>query len=239
MNVAILPARGGSKRIPKKNISLFEGKPLISYSITAAKRSGVFDRIIVSTDSDEIAETAKKFGAEVPFVRPGELSDDHTATVPVVLHALDWLIENRYDVRALCCIYPTAPFIRAEDLKRGYRMLCEKSAASAFSVTTFAYPIFRALKINQNGRVRMIQPEYMNARSQDLPEAYHDAGQFYWADPARLQETISFMSEDALPVIIPRYLVQDIDTQEDWITAEHMFRSLRQKGLLDRLDSAE
>ena len=226
MKVAIIPARSGSKRIPNKNIKRFAGRPMISYSIEAAKKSKLFDWIIVSTDSDAIAEISRQWGAESPFRRPQELSDDYTATGPVVLHALHWMLDKRYDVRVICCIYATAPFLRAEDLVRGYQTMCENCAASAFSVTTFKYPIFRSLKIDSDGRLSMIWPEYLNSRSQDLPEAYHDAGQFYWADAKRFITNKRFLSKDAFPVILPRYLVQDIDTLEDWETAERMYLSL-------------
>lgn len=232
IRAAIIPARGGSKRIPGKNIKLFAGRPIISYSINAARESGLFDRIMVSTDSSEIAEVARSFGAEVPFVRPPELSDDFAGTVPVLVHALKWLGENDSPADCFCCIYATAPFVRAEHILMGYEILKKNKAASAFSVTTFPYPIMRALKIDSCGNMEMIWPEHENTRSNDLPEAYHDAGQFYWADTSKFLLNRSLISKDAAAVIIPRYLVQDIDTPEDWETAEKMYRALQTENIV-------
>lgn len=225
--IAVIPARGGSKRIPHKNIKEFCGKPMIAYSIEAAKNAGIFDRIIVSTDSEKIAFTAKEFGADVPFMRPCELADDHTGTDAVILHALKWLMEDREKIDYICCIYATAPFVRAEYIIKGYNILRDNNAASCFSVTTYPFPIFRSLKINDNGRLEMFWPEYRETRSQDLTEAYHDAGQFYWADVKSYLKEKQFYSKDAVPVILPRYLVQDIDTPEDWETAEKMYSVLQ------------
>ena len=225
--VAVIPARGGSKRIPHKNIKPFCGKPMIAYSIEAAKDAGIFDRIIVSTDSKEIALIAKDFGAEVPFMRPAELADDHTGTDAVILHALKQLIEGGAKIDYICCIYATAPFVKAEYIIKGYNILRDNNAASCFSVTTYPFPIFRSLKINNQNRLEMFWPEYKETRSQDLIEAYHDAGQFYWADVKKYLKEKQFYSKDAVPVILPRYLVQDIDTPEDWETAEKMYWVLK------------
>lgn len=225
--VAIIPARGGSKRIPKKNVRAFAGKPMIAYPIRAALDAGVFDRVIVSTDSDEIAEVALAQGAEVPFRRPPELSDDRTATAPVLVHALEWLRANGTPADYACCIYATAPFVRASDVVDGLTILKAANAATAFSVTSFAFPIFRALKVTDAGTLAMFWPEHRLTRSQDLPEAYHDAGQFYWMDVARFLVEPNLYSADARPVILPRHLVQDIDTPEDWTMAEHMYQALR------------
>ena len=225
--VAIIPARGGSKRILDKNIKLFVGQPIISYSIKAAQAVDLFDRIIVSTDSEEIAEVAKTCGAEVPFIRPAELADDFTGTVPVLIHALNWLSEHDSAVDYFCCIYPTAPFIQPEHIIEGFNLLKIRNATTAFSVTTFSYPIFRALKIGEDDRVEMFWPEHENSRSNDLPEAYHDAGQFYWGNTKRFLTEKKLFSSDSVPVILPRYLVQDIDTLEDWETAEKMYSALQ------------
>jgi len=230
VTVAIIPARGGSKRIPNKNVRLFAGQPMIAYPIRAAKESGLFDRIIVSTDSDEIADTAIAHGAEAPFRRPKELSDDHTATAPVIVHALNWLKDSGTPAAQACCIYATAPFVRAQDITRGLRILKEAHAATAFTVTTFAFPIFRALKVTGDGALAMFWPEHRMIRSQDLPEAFHDAGQFYWMDVARFLADPNLYSADARPIVLPRYLVQDIDTPEDWITAETMYRALQTRA---------
>ncbi|HDY86641.1 MAG TPA: pseudaminic acid cytidylyltransferase [bacterium] len=222
MIVAIIPARSGSKRIPGKNIRMFSGKSIISYSIEAATKANVFDRIIVSTDSYYIGAVAKVCGAEVPFKRPANLSDDHTGTAEVIAHAISWLKENGCAVNYACCIYPTAPFIKPEYIRRGYELLREKKATTAVSVTTYPYPILRSLKLNDDGRIEMIWPENYSKRSQDLPEAYHDAGQFYWVDAERFLVEKTFFSKDSIPVMLPRFLVQDIDTEEDWSIAERM-----------------
>jgi len=221
--VAIIPARAGSKRIPDKNIKIFAGLPMIAHSIRAAQKSGVFDRIIVSTDSDAIMEVAKRFGAEVPFRRPAELADDHTGTDAVIIHALNWLAEHDQPARYACCIYATAPLIRPEYISRGLEVMREHEATSVFSVATYPYPIFRSLKLNDRGRVEMVWPENLSKRSQDLPDVFHDAGQFYWCDVEKYQREKRLLSSDALPILIPRYLVQDIDTPEDWEFAEKLF----------------
>ena len=223
--VAVIPARGGSKRIPDKNIKPFCGKPIIAYSIEAAKNAGIFDRIIVSTDSKEIASIAKDFGAEVPFMRPCELADDQTGTDAVILHVLKRLMEDGEKIDYICCIYATAPFAKAEYIIKGYNILRDNNAATCFSVTTYPFPIFRALKINNQNRLEMFWPEYRERRSQDLTEAYHDAGQFYWADAKKYLKEKQFYSKDAVSVVLPRHLVQDIDTIEDWNTAGLMFRA--------------
>ena len=228
--IAIVPARGGSKRIPNKNIKSFAGQPIISYSIKAAQAADLFDRIIVSTDSEEIAEVAKTYGAEVPFIRPAELADDFIGTIPVLLHALNWLSEHGFATDFFCCIYATAPFIHPEYIVKGFSLLKGKKASTAFSVTTFPYPISRALKIGGNGRIEMFWPEHENSRSNDLPEAYHDAGQFYWGNTEKFMRGKTFFSSDAIPIVIPRYLVQDIDTPEDWETAERMYSVLQMKS---------
>ncbi|MCK4791558.1 MAG: pseudaminic acid cytidylyltransferase [Desulfobacteraceae bacterium] len=232
MNVAIIPARGGSKRIPGKNIKNFAGKPIITYSIEAAKASGIFDRIIVSTDSEDITDVARSAGAEVPFARPSELSDDHTPTAPVLEHALSWLESEGCSVKYLCCIYPTAPFVRSEDLIKGYKLLVESNVSSVFSVTKFEFTIFRGLKINDEGFIEMFWPEHELTRSQDLPQAYHDAGQFYWLDSEKFLGYKRLYAKDAKPIILPRVLVQDIDTPEDWEIAEIMYQMCKEKELL-------
>lgn len=182
MKVCIIPARGGSKRIPRKNIKPFCGKPMIAWSIEAAKASGLFAHIIVSTDDTEIAKVAQKLGAEVPFMRPVELSDDYTGTTPVIGHATQWALDRNLDVAAVCCIYATAPFVQPDDIKRGWNALNSGDWDYAFSVTDFAAPIFRSFKKTTEGGIVMFFPEHFTTRSQDLPIALHDAGQFYWGD---------------------------------------------------------
>jgi N-acylneuraminate cytidylyltransferase len=227
MNIAIIPARGGSKRIPRKNIRRFAGKPMIVYSIEAVQASGLFDRIVVSTDDDEIAKVARSVGAEVPFMRPKALSDDLTGTGAVIKHAIQCLREGGAIPKFVCCIYATAPFLQMRYLRKGYEKLRQSDCAFAFSVTSFPFPIQRAVRINAEGRIEAIHPENTFKRSQDLEEAYHDAGQFYWGRTRAFMKDEMIFSEASIPVVIPRYLVQDIDTLEDWKRAELMFASLQ------------
>lgn len=238
MIAAVIPARGGSKRIPGKNIKFFAGTPMIAWSIEIAQASGLFDRIIVSTDSPDIAAVARAHGAEAPFVRPAELSDDHAATAPVLRHALEWLNANGPKVARLCCIYATAPFVRAQDLRQGLSLLDAHGATSVFSVTTFPFPVQRALRLTEDGRLTMLWPEFELTRSNDLVEAYHDAGQFYWLDADRFLIEGRMYAEDSRPVILPRHRVQDIDTPEDWERAERMFMTLGPHTLAPDGDSA-
>ncbi|MDU3814911.1 MAG: pseudaminic acid cytidylyltransferase [Pantoea sp.] len=229
MNVAIIPARGGSKRIPRKNIKNFCGLPMIAHTIKTAVESQIFDHIIVSTDDKEIAEVAAKYGATVPFMRPAELSDDFIGTVPVIAHAVDWLLQQGHAVSAACCIYATAPFVQKEDLISGLDILQKNALDYAFSVTSYAFPIQRALKIDSKGEIAMFSPEHYGTRSQDLTEAYHDAGQFYWGTAeAWLNNKPIFLSR-AAPVILPRKRVQDIDTAEDWERAEQLYHLLKEE----------
>ncbi len=227
MKLAIIPARGGSKRIPRKNVKLFCGKPMIAWSIDAAHASGLFDHIVVSTDDIEISEVAKAYGAEVPFMRPAALSDDHTGTSPVVAHAIEWYRAQGSMPDPVCCIYATAPFVSTADLQRGLQLLTDSGSDFAFSVTRYTFPIQRAIKLTEEGRVQMFQPEHFNTRSQDLEEAFHDAGQFYWGRAAAWIADKPVFSTDAMPVILPRQRVQDIDTPEDWERAEWMFKALQ------------
>lgn len=230
MKVAIIPARGGSKRIPRKNVRLFAGKPIIAHSIGAALDSGCFDRVIVSTDDVEIAAVAREWGAETPFVRPPELADDHTGTNAVVKHAINWLAEQDTPADYACCIYATAPFVQARYLQEGLARLLERRRGYAFSVTSFPFPIQRAIRINAEGAVEAIWPENIFRRSQDLEEAFHDAGQFYWGTTdAYLTDAVVF-SPASIPIVLPRHLVQDIDTFEDWRRAELMFRVIQEEA---------
>lgn len=226
MNLAIIPARGGSKRIPKKNIKNFCKKPIIAYSIETALASKLFDRVIVSTDDEEIAKVALSFGAEVPFLRPKELSDDFTGLEAIIEHALDALkLQNEY-YEFVCMIFATAPFLKKEYLQKGYEMIKQKDAWQALGVTTFTYPIQRAFMITKEKRCKMFYSEFFSSRSQDLEQAYHDAAQFYWYNFNKKPKDIPFGS-DTIPVEIPRYLVQDIDTEEDWIQAELMYTAYK------------
>ena len=231
MKVAVIPARGGSKRIPRKNIKEFCGKPMIAWSIGAALKSGCFDRLIVSTDDAEIAAVAKEWGAEVPFMRPTDLSDDHTGTIPVIAHAIRWLQQQGEAPEHVCCLYATAPFVESQDLIKGFQQLQEQRIDYVFSVTSYAFPIQRAIRITDSGRVVMFNPEHFNSRSQDLEEAWHDAGQFYWGTAEAWLENRIIFGEHSAPVILPRHRVQDIDTLEDWRRAELMFAALQEMEL--------
>lgn len=231
MKLAIIPARGGSKRIPRKNIKTFCGKPMIVWTIEAARLSGCFDRIIVSTDDAEIAEVARAHNADVPFIRPTNLSDDHTGTIPVIAHAIDWMSRNVIPVDFACCLYATAPFVRAEDIRRGFEVLQQSGAGYAFSVTSYPFPIQRAIRITADLRVEMFSPDHFNTRSQELEEAFHDAGQFYWGCAAAWLAGKSLFSHNAAPVPLPRYRVQDIDTAEDWERAEWLFKAMQSQAV--------
>ena len=220
MNIAIIPARGGSKRIPRKNIKEFCGKPMIAWSIDVAKASGLFEHIIVSTDDIEIAEVAKHWGAEVPFIRPAELSNDYAGTTEVVAHATQWALDHPLDINAVCCIYATAPFIQSDDLKQGLKALTSGEWEYAFTVTDFAAPIFRSFKQTAEGGIEMFFPEYFLSRSQDLPIALHDAGQFYWGRPSAWLEGKRIFDIHSTPIVLPRWRVQDIDNPDDWQRAE-------------------
>lgn len=205
---------------------LFAGLPMIAHSLRAVRAAGAFDRIIVSTDDEEIAAVARQHGGEVPFLRPAALADDFAGTDAVIGHALEWFSAQGGSAREFCCVYATAPFIRPTDIRRGRELLRQHQAATAFSVTTYPYTIFRSLKINAQERVEMLWPENFTKRSQDLPEVHHDAGQFYWADTAKYLVERRLFSINSVPVVIPRHLVQDIDTPEDWERAELMFQAL-------------
>lgn len=224
--VAIIPARGGSKRIPGKNIREFCGKPMIAWSIEVARSAGCFDRVLVSTDNNEIAAIAQDWGAETPFIRPETLADDYAGTTPVVAHALQWLIDSGQSVELACCLYATAPFVSATDLLLGLELLETRKANYSFSVTSFPYPIQRALRITETGGVAMFSPEYDSTRSQDLEEAWHDAGQFYWGTVCAWLNGYPVFDEQSVPVCLPRHRVQDIDTPEDWARAEWLFRAM-------------
>jgi N-acylneuraminate cytidylyltransferase len=232
MNICVIPARGGSKRIPRKNIKEFNGKPIIAYSIETALKSNCFEKVIVSTDDAEIAEVAIKYGAQVPFIRPTELSNDYAGTIPVIKHTIEWLEGHNTTIDNVCCLYATAPFIQSQTMSKAFQQLLETKADYCFSVTNYTFPIQRSIRITQDNKVDMFYPENFNVRSQDLEEAYHDAGQFYWGKAQAFKDELPIFSEAASPYILPRYLVQDIDTTEDWIRAEAMHVVLQETGLL-------
>jgi pseudaminic acid cytidylyltransferase len=227
LKLCVIPARGGSKRILRKNIRLFAGRPIIAWSIEAALESGLFDRVMVSTDDDEIAEVARVHGAEIPFQRPRDLADDHTGTNAVVKQALRWHADQGMSVDYACCLYATAPFIQAGALREGHDLLLDSGKSFVFSVTSYPFPIQRALRLNAAGEVEAMYPEYRTTRSQDLEPAWHDAGQFYWGRAAAFLNDEILFSPASLPVILPRHRVQDIDTEEDWLRAELMFKALQ------------
>jgi N-acylneuraminate cytidylyltransferase len=218
--VAVIPARGGSKRIPRKNIRPFAGKPMIGYSIESARRSGLFDRVVVSTDDPEISAVAREFGAEVPFTRPSALADDYAGTTEVIAHAVEWLSSRGTSLSEVCCIYPTAPFIQSEDLREGLRLMQTGRWRFVFAATRFAAPVHRAFCQTGDGGLEMLFPEKFTARSQDLPEVLHDAGQFYWGRAEAWQSHSKVYDRDSTVVSIPPWRVQDIDTEEDWRYAE-------------------
>jgi len=228
--VAVIPARGGSKRIPRKNIRPFAGKPIIAYSIAAARDCGLFDRIMVSTDDEEIASVARGCGAEAPFVRPKDLADDHTGTDAVVRHAIGWLAAEGAAVDYACCIYATAPFLQVRYLREGYDKLLASGRNYAFSITSFSFPVQWALRIAKAGTVEALHPEQILMRSQDVEGFFHDAGQFYWGRAQAYLDGVAPHFSAAVPIILPRHLVQDIDTPEDWRRAELMYQALRESG---------
>ncbi|MGE0052438.1 MAG: pseudaminic acid cytidylyltransferase [Arcobacter sp.] len=232
--IAVIPARGGSKRIPRKNIKDFHGKPLIAYSIEVALKSNLFDKVVVSTDDEEIAQISKKYGAEVPFLRPKELSDDFTGTGAVVNHTIDFLKEQGENYDFVCTIYATAPFLDEKYLIESFEKLKNSTAKNAFSCTSMPFPIQRTFKITENERCEMFWPENFMKRSQDLEEAYQDAGQFYWTNLNIKSNEITF-GKDSIPIVLPRYLVQDIDTAEDWIRAEYMYESIKKSQSIKKI----
>jgi N-acylneuraminate cytidylyltransferase len=229
MNVAIIPARGGSQRIPGKNIKAFCGRPILSYSIEVARNSRLFDDVIVSTDDETVASVAVDNGATVPFVRPADISDEFTGTNAVVRHALQWLRDNDREFDYACCIYATAPLLRESYLRKGLQLLQASNKMFAFSVASFPFSIYRALLIDEGGSIQPRFPEFAEARSQDLEEHYHDAGQFYWGKPQAFIDELPLYSDSAVPVHLPRHLVQDIDNEEDWLRAEILHAVLQQR----------
>lgn len=231
MRIAVIPARGGSKRIPRKNIKPFHGMPMIAYAIRAALGSGIFDRVIVSSDDPEIIQVAREFGAEAPFVRPAELADDHTPTVPVIAHAIQACRSNGWDVQEACCIYPGVPFISTDDLRQAYESLLGTPAGYVFPVTGFPSPVQRALRRRPDGSVEPLQPQFAATRTQDLEPAYFDAGQFYWGKVDAWLGGLN-IHLNAATLVIPEWRVVDIDTPADWQRAELIYASLSSKGIL-------
>lgn len=231
MNIAVIPARGGSKRIPRKNIKPFLGRPMIGYAIQAALTSKAFDRIIVSTDDGEIAEVARHFGAEIPFIRPQQLADDYTPTVPVIAHAIRACEELGWYINDVCCIYPGVPFVSADDLRAAYDQLLASGAQYVFPVTQFPSPIQRALRRLPDGSVRPFQPEHAATRTQDLEPGYFDVGQFYWGRKDAWLDGLN-IHLNGITLVIPEWRAVDIDTPTDWERAEMLYAILSEKGRL-------
>lgn len=221
-SVAVIPARGGSKRIPRKNIRPFAGQPMIAWPISVALASGLFEHVIVSTDDEEIAQVARECGAEIPFIRPAALADDNTGTGEVMAHATSWILGRGWDVAAVCCIYPTAPFLRKEDLQQGRDRLTAGDWSYVVAATEFAAPVWRAFRQGTGGGLQMLFPDQFSTRSQDLPVVLHDAAQFYWGRPQAWLDRRPGLGADSTAVHLPRWRVQDIDTEADWVRAELM-----------------
>ena len=224
-NIAIIPARGGSKRIPRKNIRPFLGKPVIAYSIAAALQSGLFDEVMVSTDDEEIAEVARQYGAKVPFMRSATTADDYATTADVMLEVLECYKKQGIEFDTLCCIYSTAPFVTADRLESAYHLLAEKEFDSVFTAVAYSYPVQRGLKMDA-GKIRMVWPEYSKSRSQDLETIYHDAGQFYVSRVGSFYRHASFRGPNTGGIILSELEVQDLDTETDWQLAEMKYHLL-------------
>jgi len=226
MAIAIIPARGGSKRIPGKNLRPFCGRPMLAYAISAARATGCFSHVAVSTDSEEIASLARQLGADVPFMRQATLADDHTGTTPVVVDCIERLAQLGIEADHYCCIYATAPLIQAADLQAAHRRLLASGAAYVYAVAEFGFPIQRAVRMNAEGLVTPFWPEQMSKRSQDLEAAYQDAGQFYWGTGQAWLSGESPVGGRGIGHLLPRHRVVDIDTPEDWTLAEFIYQAL-------------
>ena len=225
LNIAVIPARGGSKRIPRKNIKPFAGKPMIAYAIQAARDSGLFAEVVVSTDDDQIADVAQSHGASVPFRRPAHLADDQTVTVPVIGHAAQWFLDQGHRVDAVCCIYPCVPLLRATDLQGAHALFEARGADYVYPVVAFHSSPWRAMTKPENGTMRFIHPEHELTRTQDLPRCYFDAGQFYWGRTTAWTRGLR-MHSNGHGYEMEAHRVVDIDTQEDWFRAELIARAL-------------
>ncbi len=226
-NLAVIPARGGSKRIPRKNVRAFAGKPMLAWSIEAALTSRLFSRVLVTTDDPEIAEVARAHGAEVPFARPPELSDDHTGTLEVIHHAARWAAADGGSYDAVCCIYATAPFVSASDLTRARAALDDARWDYVFPAGRYAYPVQRSFLRADDKSMSLLFPEHRTTRSQDLPPVFHDAGQFYWGRFEAWTSGAAIFGPRTTFIELPPWRVQDIDTEDDWRMAEYLFAASR------------
>lgn len=231
MNIAIITARGGSKRIPHKNIKEFCGKPIIEYSIEAAKQAGIFDTVMVSTDDNKIAEIAKNAGAEVPFMRSEETSNDYATTADVLMEVLEKYKERGIRYENACCIYPTAPFVTGYKLRQAMEMLVKEKKDSVMPIVPFSFPPLRGMVIN-DGKLEYKWQEYAMKRSQDLEEIYHDCGQFYVFRVETFEKEKKLVTDNTAGMIISELEVQDIDNETDWQLAEMKYRLLKEKGRL-------
>jgi pseudaminic acid cytidylyltransferase len=231
VSVALVPARGGSRRIPRKNVRLFRGVPLLARTVTMLVEAGLFDRVVVSTDDDEIAAIAADAGAEVPFVRPAELAGDHAGTREVVVHAIEALeATDGTAIGEVCVVYPAAVFTTADDLRTSLERLRASDAEFVMSASTFPAPIQRAFRRTADGHLEMLWPEHASTRSQDLEECYHDAGQFYWGRRDAWLSAGSVLTARTLLHVLPRWRVQDIDTPEDWTRGELLHEIIERAG---------
>ncbi len=224
MNIAVIPARGGSKRIPRKNIRPFGGKPMMAYAIEAARASGLFEHVVVSTDDEQIASVAQACGATVPFMRPAELSDDQTVTVPVIAHAAQWFVDQGQAPQAVCCIYPCVPLLRAEDLRGAYALFMQRDAAYVYPVVAFHSSPWRGMTKPDDGPMKFVYPEYELSRTQDLPRCFYDAGQFYWGKTGSWTSGLR-MHSNGHGYEMPAHRVVDVDTPDDWQRAEMMAKA--------------
>lgn len=227
-SVCIITARGGSKRIPRKNVRDFCGKPMLAYSVETAVTSGIFDVVMVSTDDDEIADVAREYGAEVPFMRSEATSNDFATTADVLCEVLSEYDKRGTKFDTMCCLYPTAPFVQVSELKEASGMI-EAGASSVIPVTSFDFPPLRGFRVAEDGSLEYAFPEYAQTRSQELPEMVHDCGRFYFAKVASFLESGSFITDKTKSLRIPSRLVQDIDTPEDWEMAEQKYRAMAQE----------
>lgn len=226
-NLCIIPARGGSKRIPRKNIRDFHGKPIIAYTIEAAISSNIFDEIIVSTDDEEIGNISIKYGAKVPFYRSEKNSSDFATTVDVIKEVIEYYQTKKLSFDNICCCYPTAPFISGERLIEGFQKLKNKNINTVFPILEFSYPVLRSLNLDENNMVSMNWPEHLNSRSQDLPKAYHDAGQWYWIKSEKFIKTNKIIGQNSFGLILKELEAQDIDNETDWKLAELKYELLQ------------
>ena len=224
--LAIIPARGGSKRIPHKNIKLFLGRPIIAYSIEAALGTGLFEEVMVSTDDMEIAEIARQEGASVPFLRSTENANDYATLADVLVEVVNVYKERGNEFDLICCLLPTAPLISSEDVRSAYDQLVMSTFDSICPVVAFSYPILRSLSIDEKGNLNMNWPEYRFSRSQDLRPAYHDSGTFYWIKTSSLLKDKKLLGENGTAIVLDEFRVQDIDTDTDWALAEMKYKLL-------------